>query len=173
MDKKVSHHSLISLEYTNNSIHVGNVLTGTTEFPLRDAPPGDIVSSLENPEQYRHITPVGDKVGSRGLTYMRSRKVTINGVPVPCFYLESGIFIRQDDVAHLKKLFLDSRDLKKDSEAMETVPESVLRVGVRAIWPGQSYGAMLKLGGKRDPELIPLKDLPIFHVRRVTKLVGM
>jgi hypothetical protein len=148
------------------------LVAGTADFPLRNAKPGEIVLQLQDNDLLR-VTPVGVHLKSTGvdqLKYMSQVVDLIDGERVRLLVLGFGLYIRADDFESLQEYFRGY--LFRNSQAMPAMPQGVLRIAVRAMWPGQSYTTMLKLSDEGVPEPIPFKDLPPFHTRRLTVLAG-
>jgi hypothetical protein len=139
---------------------------------LCDAEPGEIVRFKKD----KKVTPLGLSenllaAGSVGQVMKDTMMFGVGGEMVPCWFVQFGLVIRQDDYENLKGIF--KRKMKKIASDLTTVPEAALRLGIRAIWPGQSYGSMLRIGDQGVVEETPRKELAEFHVKRLNSLCGI
>jgi hypothetical protein len=153
----------------NYSIGLIFLFLGSLEFPLHAAEPGKIVRLM----RLKRITPPGYSPSTtQNFSYFDKVEQIIGGENVDIFNLHFGLVIREDDFDDLTTLFVHEFR-SKSRKGLTVLPVNVLRLGIRALWPGQSYGSLIRLGTNGRPaEKIPYVHLAPFHKHRLAILGG-
>ena len=113
---------------------------------LSEALPGDI-------SDIRRVPPRPNLKYANRLKTGERKKLDIQGKRVRCIYLQSGIFIREDDFTDLQNRMLG--EFKSES----LISDFSISLAIRSIWEGQSFVNIVAFRGGNNRKYPPYHDL--------------